>query len=86
MKDNSEVRVYDSGTGEEIAGIEDATNGSTDNRNFAWSDAPANVVDYVIHNFQSGVAVYKSVRVNGYTVPNDNVTIDIQQILDRNVH
>jgi len=85
MKDNSEVRIYDSGTGVEIAGIEDATDGSTDNRNFAWADSPANTVDYIIHNFQSGVNMYKSIRVNGYVVPNDAVTIDIQQILDRNV-
>jgi len=85
MKDNSEVRVYLTGTSTQIAGIEDAVDGSTDNRNFAWSAAATTVVDYVIHNFESGVRVYQSIRVNGYTVPAANVTINIQQILDRNV-
>ena len=85
MKDNSEVRVYLTGTATEVAGIEDATAGTTDNRSFTWSAAPTTVVDYVIHNFQDGVAIYKSIRVNGYTVPASNTTIDIQQQLDRNV-
>jgi hypothetical protein len=85
MKDNSEVRIYDSGTGAEIDGIEDATAGTPDNRNFAWTDAQGNIVDYVIHNFQPGTVVYETIRVEGWTVPNQDVTIDIQQRIDRNV-
>ena len=79
MKDNTEVRVYDAGTGEEIAGIEDATDGSPGNRSFTWSDAASNVVDYVIHNVD-----YESIRVEGYVVPASDASIPIQQRLDRN--
>jgi hypothetical protein len=85
LKDNSEVRVYDSGTGVEIAGIEDATAGSPDNRTFAWNDTATNVVDYVIHNYQPGVVVYETIRVNGFVVPGVNTSIPIQQRIDRNV-
>jgi len=84
MKDNSEVRVYLTGTATEVAGIEDATAGTTDNRSFTWSAAPTTVVDYVIHNFLSGSTIYKSIRVNGYTAPTAAATIDVQQQLDRN--
>lgn len=79
MKDNSEVRVYDSGTGEQIAGIEDATDGTPNNRSFTWSDAVSNVVDYVIHSVS-----YETIRVNGSTVPGSATSIPIQQRLDRN--
>ena len=86
LKDNSEIRVYDSGTGVEVGGIENATAGSVDNRNFTWSDVAANVVDYVIHNYKAGEVVYETIRVNGFTVPNNNTTIDIQQRIDRNAN
>lgn len=84
MKDNSEVRIYLSSTGAEIAGIEDATAGSPDNRTFVWSAAAATDVDYVIHNWQPSVPVYQSIRVDDFTVPGADVSIPIQQIIDRN--
>lgn len=84
MKDNSEVRIYATGTSTQIDGIENATAGTTDNRSFTWSAAVGTGVDYVIHNFLSGATIYKSIRVNGYTVPSLATTIDIQQQLDRN--
>lgn len=84
MKDNSEVRVYLAGTSTVVDGIENATTGSTDNRSFTWSAAVGTSVDYVIHNFASGVPIYKSIRVNAYTVPSTATTIDIAQQLDRN--
>lgn len=84
LRDNSEVRVYLTGTSTEIAGIENATAGTADNRNFAWSTNAGTVVDYAIHNFISGATVYKSIRVNGYTVPSSNTTIDIAQTRDLN--
>lgn len=85
MKDNTEVRIYKAGTSEQIAGIEDATAGSQDNRNYAWTYNVGAQVDYVLHNFQPGVTVYKTIRVEGYTVPSTSQTIDIQQVVDRNV-
>lgn len=84
LKDNSEVRVYNASTGAEIAGIEDATAGSPDSRTFAWTAAGGLSVDYVIHNWQPGVPVYETIRVNAFTVPNADVSIGIQQRLDRN--
>lgn len=84
MKDNSEVRVYATGTNTEIAGIEDATAGTPDNREFSWSSTATTVVDYVIHNFQPGDEIYQSIRVNGYTVPANDTDIVVQQIIDRN--
>jgi len=79
MKDNTEVRVYDAGTGAEIAGIENATDGSADNRSFTWSDAVDNVVNYIIHSVS-----YETIRVNGFTVPGSNTSLPIQQRVDRN--
>lgn len=84
MKDNSEVRVYLTGTNTEIAGIEDVIDGDVDDRTFAWSALATTVVDYKIHNWEPDVAVYETVSVIGYTVPATNTSIAIQQRLDRN--
>jgi len=79
MKDNTEVRVYASGFGAEIAGIEDATAGSPGNRSFAWTEDATTVVDYTIHNVD-----YETITVIGYVVPATNTSIPIQQRFDRN--
>lgn len=86
MKDNSEIWVFEAGTTTLIPGgyIEDATAGSVDDRNFTWSANASDVVDYVIHNFQVGAVIYQTIRVNGFTVPGSNTTIDIAQTIDRN--
>lgn len=84
LKDNSEVRVYKVSDGSEVAGIENATTGSPDNRSFSWS-APATLeVNYVIHNFSTSAIDYETIRVNGYTVPSNDTSIAIQQRVDRN--
>jgi hypothetical protein len=79
MKDNTEVRVYETGTTTEIDGIENATAGSPDDRSFTWSANATTVVDYVIHNVS-----YEYIRVEGYTVGTVDTTIPIQQRFDRN--
>jgi len=84
MKDNTEVRVYETGTSTEIAGIEDATAGSVNNRSFAWTSSAATVVDYVIHQWSGSAPFYKTIRVEGYTVPTADTTIDINQLINRN--
>ena len=48
MRDNSEVRVYAAGTTTELAGIENATAGSPDNRSFGASISARTNVDYTI--------------------------------------
>ena len=84
MKDNTEVRVYLAGTSTEVAGIENATAGTTDNRNYAWSALATTSVDYVLHNWNGTAPFYQTIRVNAYEVPADNVTILVAQQLDRN--
>jgi hypothetical protein len=79
MKDNTEVRVYNNSTGAEITGIENATAGSPDNRNFVATVGAGIVVDYVIHNIN-----YEYIRVEAFTWPTTNQTIIINQRLDRN--
>jgi hypothetical protein len=79
LKDNTEVRVFLAGTQTEIAGVENATTGTTDNRSFTFSYAAATSVDYQIINKQ-----YVIIRVEGYTIPSNDITIDIAQRLDLN--
>lgn len=69
----------------ELAGIEDATAGSPDERTFAASIASGTLVDYVIHNFQPGDEVYQTIRVIEFTWPSAVQTIVINQQIDRNV-
>ena len=83
MKDDSEVRIYLASTGAEIAGIENATAGTTDARTFTWSAAAGTVVNYVIHNWGTA-PFYQTIRVNNFTVPATDTSIRIAQQLDRN--
>ena len=79
MKDNSEVRVYNNSTGVELAGIENATAGTTDDRSFVASIAASTVVDYTIVN-----VAYEIIRIEAFTWPTASQTINIQQRIDRN--
>ena len=71
LQTNSEIRIYDSSTGNEIAGIE---NSSTTFTTFLTNP----VVDIVVHNIQ-----YKYLRINNVNL-SSNLTLPIQQIFDRN--
>lgn len=84
MKDDTEVRIYNTGTSTEIDGIEDAIAGSADNRNFTWSESAGTVVDYVIHHWSGTAPFYKTIRIEGYTIPSADVTININQLINRN--
>lgn len=84
IKDNTECRVYNKATGVEIAGIENATAGTTDNRTFAWSAAVGLEVSYMLHNFSDTGPDYQNVTVISYIVPASATTIDIAQAVDRN--
>lgn len=79
LKDDSEVRVYETGTTIEVAGTENATDGTTDDRTFTFSDSPGDQIDIVVL-----ALAYKWLKLVNVTVPNDNTTIPIQQIIDRN--
>lgn len=79
LKDDSEVRVYETGTTIEVAGIETATDGTPDDRSFTFSDSPGDQIDIVVLALK-----YKWLKLINVTVPNDNTTIPVQQIIDRN--
>jgi hypothetical protein len=84
MKDKTEVRVYKTSDNSEVAGIEEATAGTTDNRSFTWSAPASTNVYYVIHNYDPNGPDYEHIRVEGFIVPSVNTTIPIQQRIDRN--
>lgn len=82
MIDNTEVRVFDSATSNpqvELAGVENATDGTTDDRSFTFSLSAATIVDIVIIN-----VTYENQRIDGYTVPGSAASLPIQQRFDRN--
>jgi hypothetical protein len=79
MKDDTEVRIYAAGTKTELDGIENATAGTADNRNFPASIASGTDVDYVLHSL-----LYEYIRVEGFTWPSLAQTIAVQQRFDRN--
>jgi hypothetical protein len=82
MKDNTEVRVLlNSDNSQELAGIESATAGTTDNRSFAFSLAAGTVVDIVIFNINYRLPPNN--RITGFTIPTSDGAIPISQVPDR---
>jgi hypothetical protein len=79
MKDNTEVRVYRTSDGVELAGIENATAGSPDNRSFAAAVAASTGVYYTLISVG-----YEIIRVQGFTWPTTNQNLPVQQRFDRN--
>jgi hypothetical protein len=79
LKDNTEVRIYSAGTSTELAGVENATTGTADNRSFTAAIAASTSVDYTLVN-----NLYEIIRVEGFTWPTADQDIAIQQRLDRN--
>ena len=81
LKDNTEVAVYNTSTGNLIAEAEPATGGSPNNRSFTFSE-------------QAGVNVYITVlnlnwilppnnRISNFVVPSVDTSIPITQVVDR---
>lgn len=79
MKDNTEVRVYKTSDDSIVAGIENATAGTTDNRSFSWSAPAATGVYYKIFN-----VAYEEIHTKGYVVPSVDTSLPISQRFDRN--
>jgi hypothetical protein len=79
LRDNTEVRVYGAGTTNELAGVENATDGSTNDRAFSFSLAANTSVDIRIHN-----VTYETISILSYEIPLSNASIPIQQRFDRN--
>jgi hypothetical protein len=83
MKDNTEVRVCAAGDpNTELAGIENATVGTTDDRSFTFSLSAATVVDIIIFNVNW--ILPPNNRIEGFTIPGTDASIPISQIRDRN--
>lgn len=78
LKDLTEVRVFAAGTTTELAGIEDATDGTVNNRFFTFSIAVGTHIDYRIHNLS-----YVIIEVYDYTAPSTSTSLPIQQQTDR---
>lgn len=79
LKDNSEVRVVSGSPPVELAGIESASVGTEDNREFTFSLAPGLVVDIHIHN-TSG---WQFKKFDNYTIPGSSTDLPAGQIIDR---
>jgi hypothetical protein len=83
MRDNTEVRVYDqSSPPVELAGIENATNGTANNRSFSFSLSASTLVDIAIFNVN--FIVPPNNRIEDYTIPSSDTSIPITQVPDRN--
>lgn len=79
LKEETEVRIIQNGTNTELAGIEEATDGTTNNRSFTFALAAGLVIDIIIHNL-----AYQYLRIDAYTIPTATTSIPIQQTIDRN--
>lgn len=77
LRDSTEVRVLAFGTNTELAGIENATDGTVDDRSFTFSLAASTATTIVIHNL-----AYVYISIN-YTLPGTTSTVPIQQQPDR---
>jgi hypothetical protein len=84
MKDLTEVRVCAAGDPDtELAGIEDAIVGTTDDRSFTFSLAGGTLVDIII--FNKNWILPPNNRIDGYTIPADDLLdFPISQVFDRN--
>lgn len=82
LRDNTEVRVLDNTTGAFLAGIEDATTGTTDDRSFTFSLSAGVVVDIAIFNVN--FVLPPNNRIVDFTIPTTDASIPISQIRDRN--
>ncbi len=79
LKDNTEVRVFAAGTTTALAGIENATDGSADNRAFTFALSAGTDVDIQILSVG-----YENVRLETFEVPTSDSSVPIQQRVDRN--
>ena len=82
MKDNTEVRVLDNTTREFLAGIEDATDGTVNNRSFTFSLAASTIVDIAIFNVNW--VLPPNNRIENFSIPTSDSTLPVTQVADRN--
>lgn len=87
LRDNTEVRVFTAGTTTELVGIENATDGTADDRSVTFSLAASTSVDI---RFAHGIAadgnrytVPPSNSILAFTWPTADGNLPITQVLDR---
>ena len=78
LRDNTEIRIYTAGTTTELAGVENATAGTIDDRSFTASIAAATSVDYRIHN-----VTYVTIENYAFTWPSSDQNLPVAQQFDR---
>lgn len=78
LRENTEVRIYTIGPRTEIAGTENATDGTFDDRSFSFSVAASTVIDITIFNTS-----YNPVYIEDFTAPTSSASIPIAQVFDR---
>lgn len=81
MKDNTEVRVYNAGTTTEVAGIENATDGSPDDRSVTFALTGGLSVDIRFMNENWTVPDRNSLLA--FAWPNATASLPVTQVIDR---
>ena len=82
LRDLTEIRVC-SQAGDELAGIENATDGTTDDRSFTFALAAGTIVDIVVFNIEW--ILPPNNRIEDFEIPTSDTSLPISQIPDRNV-
>lgn len=87
MRDNTEIRVYEAGTTTELAGVENAVGGTSDDRSHTFSLTGGIAVDI---RFAHGTAADGNVytvppnnAILNFTWPSATASLPITQVLDR---
>jgi hypothetical protein len=79
LRDSTEVRVMQAGSNTvELAGIDNAVTGTTDNRSFAFSLSAGTSVDIYIVN-----VIYENIEIYSYVIPGAASSLPQQQRFDR---
>jgi hypothetical protein len=73
LQTNTEVRIYETGTTNEIDGVENS------GTSFTFQADATEFVDIVVHHKE-----YIHIRIENYDVPNTDTTLPIEQEFDRN--
>ena len=78
LQDNTEVRIFAAGTTTELAGIEDAIDGTSGNRSFTFTLEVGTIIDIVLISL-----LYINKRISNFTIT-ETQNLPITQTFDRN--
>ncbi len=83
IKDNSEVRIYDTGTQDERDGIETVSN-PPGTFTFAYNFTPADFVDIVVMNVEGADGKFQWFKLANFELAASDASLPINQLIDRN--